>query len=426
MMGIRPWLIAILVATLLPRVAFLFFFANTLSLETSGYDDYAVHLLEGHGYTRFDNRAGDSDLPPLYPCFLAGIYRLFGRNPIPVACVQIAFDLLTTFLLYLIGRRLGGETVGLLSAAFYGCYPYLVFQNLTVNDTGIFICLLATAVWLSYRVRDTQRARYAVALGLVIGAAALTKTLVILVLPLLIISWQRTVGFRRTSQLALLSSLSMVAVLSPWVIRNTRLHGELVFISTNGGSNLHQGNNPCVADYLARGWDAQWVRCLAVPPPGLSEVEEDHWHRNEAIRYLKENPRSWPRLFATKFSVLWNPAIMPADLPPDVKADGGAVLLYNSPAFRAARVLHLVYFSPLLVLGLIGLVWGGRDRAPIGPLVAVLVVITVFYVVFHPSTRYRSPADPFLFILAAYALSKLWRRQRQFKGTCKPRGRMPR
>jgi hypothetical protein len=69
-------LIAILVATLLARAGFLLFFADTLSLQTSGYDDYAVHLLEGRGYTRFDDRSGDSDLPPLYPFFLAGTYAL--------------------------------------------------------------------------------------------------------------------------------------------------------------------------------------------------------------------------------------------------------------------------------------------------------------------------------------------------------------
>jgi 4-amino-4-deoxy-L-arabinose transferase-like glycosyltransferase len=406
----RHWLIAILVATLLARAGFLLFFADTLSLQTSGYDDYAVHLLEGRGYTRFDDRSGDSDLPPLYPFFLAGTYALLGRHPVSVACIQIVFDLLTTLLLYLIGRRFANETTGLLSAAFYGCYPYLLFQNLTVNDTAIFICLLVAAIWLTYRVRDSKRACHAIALGLVVGGAALTKTLVVLILPLLIMSWRRTLGSRRTIRFALLSALSVAAVVSPWVIRNTLLHGELVFISTNGGSNLHQGNNPCVADYLARGWDAQWVRCLAAPPPGLSEVDEDRWHRNEAIRYLWDHPRSWPRLLATKFSVLWNPAIRPSGLPPDVKAVGGAVLLYETPAFRAARIVNLIYFGPLLVFGLIGLVWGRRDRLPIGPLVAVPLVITLFYMVFHPSTRYRSPADPFLFVLAAYGLSRIWER----------------
>jgi len=409
MRGSRRWLIAVLIVTLGIRIAFLLFFGNTLSLETSGYDDYAVHLMEGRGFTRFDDRAGDSDLPPLYPFFLVGVYTLFGRDPLPVACVQIVLELLTTLLVYAIGRRVGGEAVGLLAAAFYGCYPYLLFQNLTANDTGIFIALLVTAIWLSYRVADSQRARYAVALGLVLGVAALTKTFAILVVPLLAVAWRRRLGLERTIRFTLLSALFMFVVLSPWAVRNSLLHGQLVFISTNGGSNLHQGNNACVADYLARGWDAQWVRCLGSPPAGLSEVEEDHWHRNEAIRYLKEHPLAWPRLFAIKLWVLWSPAIMPTDLPPHAREEGGAVLLYNTPLFRVARVVHLAYFGPLLVLGFIGLFRAWRDRIPVGPLLAIPIVVTVFYVAFHPSTRYRSPADPFVFILAAYAICRLWR-----------------
>ena len=59
-----------------------------------------------------------------------------------------------------------------------------------------------------------------------------------------------------------------MVVVTPWTIRNIRVQHAFVLISTNGGSNLHQGNNPCVADYLARGWDAQWVDCLDSHPPG--------------------------------------------------------------------------------------------------------------------------------------------------------------
>jgi 4-amino-4-deoxy-L-arabinose transferase-like glycosyltransferase len=410
MTGRRRWLIVILLVALVGRVAFLVFFADTLTLKTSGYDDYAVHLMEGRGFTRFDDRAGDSDLPPLYSLFLAGIYTLFGRSPIPVACVQIVADLLTTFLIYLIGRRVGGEGVGLVSAALYGCYPYLLFQNLTVNDTGIFICLLMTAIWLSYRTRDSRNAWYAATVGLTLGVAALTKTWVILVVPLLILAWRRRLGFRESLRFALLSGLCLTAVLSPWVIRNTLLNGQFVFVSTNGGSNLQQGNNPCVADYLAHGWDAQWVDCLAEPPSGMSEVQEDRWRRDQAIRYLRGHPSQWPRLFGIKFLVLWSPAIMPTGLPPHAREAGGAVLLYETPAFQAARTLHLAYFGPLLAFAAIGLFWAWRDRAPVGLLLTVPLIITVFYVAFHPSTRYRSPADPFVFILAAYALNRPWRR----------------
>ncbi len=165
-----------------------------------------------------------------------------------------------------------------------------------------------------------------------------------------------------------------------------------------------------MADYLARGWDAQWVNCLEAPPEDLSETEMDRWHREQAIAYLRENPSEWPRLFWTKFWVLWSPVIMPYDLPPDPYLIDDAVLQYNSTAFQAARVIHVLYFGPLLILGIAGLILARRAKLKIGPLIAVLIAITIMYLLFHPSTRYRSPADPFVFVMAAYAVTHVWAR----------------
>jgi 4-amino-4-deoxy-L-arabinose transferase-like glycosyltransferase len=409
-MTARRWLAAILLVTVLGRVAFILLFDHALSLQTSGYDAYAVSLIEGRGYTRFDDRGGDSGLPPLYPFFLAGVYKALGRDPIAVAVVQIGLDALAVLLVCWIGRRVAGEAVGLLAAAFYGVYPYLLYQNLTLNDTGLFILLLAAGIAAAYKARDTRDPRWAVALGVVFGLGALTKTLIVLILPLLALWWWGALGLRRAVMLSAASAIALALVIAPWVVRNTRLHGELVLISTNAGSNLHQGNNACVADYLARGWDAQWVRCIALAPPELSETGADRWHREQALAYLREHPGEWPRLFWTKLWVLWSPAIMPYDLPPDPYLVDDAVLQFHTPAFEAARVLHALYFTPLLILGFAGLILGWRDRLEIAPLVAVLVAITVAYLIFHPSTRYRSPADPFLFILAAYSVTRLWTR----------------
>ncbi|MCL4238838.1 MAG: glycosyltransferase family 39 protein [Anaerolineae bacterium] len=409
-MTVRRWLAAILLVTVLGRVAFILLFDHTLSLQTSGYDIYAVNVIEGRGYTRFDDRAGDSDLPPLYPFFLIGVYKTLGRDPISVAVVQIGLDVLTALLLFWIGRRVAGEAVGLLATAFYGAYPYLLYQNLTLNDTGLFIFLLAASIAAAYRARDTRNWRWAAALGVACGLGALTKTLIVLILPLLALWWWRALGLRRAVMLGAASGIALLLVIAPWVVRNTRLHGELVLISTNSGSNLHQGNNACVADYLARGWDAQWVNCIELAPPELSETEADRWHREQALTYLREHPGEWPRLFWTKFWVLWSPVIMPYDLPPDPYLVDDAVLQFHTPAFEAARVVHALYFTPLLILGIAGLFLGWRDRRAIAPLAAVFVAITVAYLIFHPSTRYRSPADPFLFILAAYSVTRLWAR----------------
>ncbi|HML23676.1 MAG TPA: glycosyltransferase family 39 protein [Aggregatilinea sp.] len=404
----RHWLALILLVTLLGRVAFLVLFGDSLALNASGYDVYAVNVMDGHGYTRFDDRSGDSDLPPLYPYFLVAVYSTLGRDPIAVAAVQIVFDLITVTLLYLIGRRVAGEAVGLLTGAFYGLYPYLLFQNLSVNDTGIFILLLTVGIWLAYRVRDTERWPYAVALGIAFGVAALTKTFVLLTLPMLALWWWRSANFRMALRNAVLAGIAVVLVIAPWTVRNIRLQHAFVLISTNDGSNLHQGNNPCVADYLARGWDAQWVNCLGEQPEGLSEVEASMWHRDRAIDYLRDHPGDWPHLFFTKFWVLWTPVLMPYEIPPDADMDDDAVLEYHTASFEAARVLHVLTFAPLLLLGLIGWVLAARAHLPIGPLLAVMAAVTIAYLVFHPSTRYRAPADPFLFVLSAYAVVRIW------------------
>lgn len=425
----RRWLWLILLGALLVRVAFLVGFGHTLSLQASGYDVYAVNVMEGHGYTRFDDRPADSDLPPLYIFTLVAIYSVLGRSAIAVAVVQIGFDLAMIALVYGIGRKAfprRGALPALLGAAFTAFYPYLIFQNLSTNDTALFTLLLVAGVYGAYAAAEAfeadaaglwVRLRWPLFIGVVYGLAALTKTLVLLMLPLLALGWWWRIGFRRAFGVALVAGLTLLAIMSPWVVRNTRLHGTLVLTSTNDGSNLHQGNNALAAEYLAQGWDVQWLGFEGMPD-GLNEVEEAAWHRDQALTWLRENPEQWPRHFGQKFVTLWNPQITPYQVPPleatsDAAFVDDAVYLYQTPAFQLARTVHVIYFAPLLVLGVIGLALALRDRAPVTPLVAVLLSITVAYLIFHPSTRYRMPADPVVFLFSAYAVDSAVRRWRR-------------
>ena len=399
---IYPLVIIIALAVVL-RLMYLVLFGNTLSMQTSGYDDYAVNLIAGHGYTRFADFHPDSDLPPLYSFFLAGVYLILGRSPIPVAFIQIGFDVITILAIYAIGTRIMGRAVGLLAAAFFAFYPYLLFQDLTVNDTAIFIMLLAVGIWAAYHIEKPQDWRWAVVIGFCFGLAALTKSMVILMLPLLALAWLWRWKLHAVKPI-LTMSLLFLLVIAPWIIRNTRLQGTFTLISLNDGSNLYQGNNPCIADILLAGWDAQWANCLAPKPAGLTESEEASWYRDQALTYLKTHVDQWPRLFAAKFIDLWNPDLMPNSVPPFANLSNDAVLQYEQAAFQLARKLHLLYFTPLLILGLLGLGLAWKDRRPIWPLVSVMIMITVAYLIYHPSTRYRSPADPFLFVLSAYGV----------------------
>jgi 4-amino-4-deoxy-L-arabinose transferase-like glycosyltransferase len=403
--AMRYALPAVLAITLLARLAYILLFGHTLHLDTSGYDVYAVNLMAGHGYTRFADLQPDSDLPPLYAFFLVGVYGLLGRGAIQVAIVQAMMDVISVAFVYLIGRRVGGELVGLLAAFFTGIYPYLLFQGVTTNDTAIFLLLLSVAIYGIYRIRDGGGLWWVAIVGLAVGVGALTKTLVLLIAPLAALWWWRWLGFPRAFARGVIFAAVSVAVLAPWVYRNTQLHGHFTLISTNDGSNLHQGNNTCVADYLAQGWDAQWVRCLPPTPSGLNELEESRWHRDQAITYLRENPSQWARLFGIKLYTLWSIELLPRTVPPMADLGNDFVLQYETPLFQAARVIHILYWGPLLLAALWGWFRATRAKAAIAPLLMVCLAITIAYVIYHPSTRYRSPADPFVFVLSAYALA---------------------
>lgn len=418
--GVPRWarrvLLVIIALAVAARLAYILLFGHTLSLQTSGYDVYAINLMAGHGYTRFADLHPDSDLPPLYAFFLVGVYSVSGRSAINVALAQIPMDSLTLVALYAIGLRIGGRRgylVGLLAAAFAGFYPYLLFQNLTVNDTAIFIVLLTTGIWSIYLAWERKQARWAILAGVLFGVAALTKTLIVLVLPWIGLWWWARLGLRRAIVLTLVLGISFSAPILPWMLRNIAVQRAFVFISTNDGSNLHQGNNPCVVDYLLNGWDAQWVHCLKPTPAGLTEVQEAAWHRDQALTYLRDNPGEWPRLFLVKLWTLWSPELLPRAVPPTAspRMIDDAVMIYETPVFQIARVAHLVYFTPLWALGLFGVWRAWRDKRPIMPIVAVLLAITIAYVLYHPSTRYRSPADPLLFVLSAYSLIVLFRKK---------------
>ncbi len=409
-------LLILIVMVLLTRIAFLALFGQTLSLSTSGYDDYARHLMAGQGYTRFADLHPDSDIPPLYPFVLVAIYTVFGRSALAVAVVQIGFEVVTVICVALIGRRVGGHAVGFVSGLLTALYPYQLFQNLTVNDTAIFMALLCAGVYFGYRTLDAvpdQRSTLAAPIlyGLLLGAAALTKTLALLMLPLLTIYWASCwwhTQWRRWVIASLAAGAAAGLVMLPWIVRNYGVHQAFVLVSTNGGSNFYQANNSCAIEYMEAGWDVQWVEaagCLNKPPAGLSETQTDRWLQAQGMDYLRAHPDQWLRLFGDKLLVLWSPDITPRALPPTLTLpEGDPVNQYQTTLFELARQIHLLYFTPLLILGIIG---GGLSlygRRPVVPVLTVLIAVTLTYLIFHPSTRYRAPADPFVFILAAYAL----------------------
>jgi 4-amino-4-deoxy-L-arabinose transferase-like glycosyltransferase len=441
--------VAIVIA--LPSI---FAFDQTGTVHGSGaYDTYALNLLATGVYGKAEPGLADAHLPPLYSLVLAGVYAVFGRSAAPVIGLHILFDLISIACLYLIAVRLfpHGRAVGLLAGLAYALYPYLIFQNMTLIDTPLFMALLHGFVLLIALLvlhpggMDRRGWRYAFAAGVVLGLMALTRTnAVLFAFGAALWAWTM-IGLRSAVLRMLPVALVSALVVSPWIIRSSALYGTFVPIALNGGENFYQGNSVHTVPYFRAGYDVQWV-----PPPDGSEQfadpfgpEANTFRLRAGLDYLRDHPEVIPELIATKLLIHWSVDIAPlrnptegeaprvnyqgdvaairdqsgsltlTDLPP-----GDPVGAYSSALFdQIGRAVHRIYFGGMLLLAVIGFALSWRFARRAGWIWLIQLVNTFSYVLFHPSTRYRVPTDPLLFTLSAYAVVVIglwiWARLRQ-------------
>ena len=450
---IRRKLALVIVIAVGMRLAALLAFPDIFAFSQPGgvihgseaYDEYAQNLAATGVYGRVPG-VPDSVLPPLYSYALALVYTLFGRSYIAVGMLHIVFDIVSITLLYDIGRRIfagenpgRSETIGALAGLAFACYPYLIFQNLTLNDTALWIMLLHLFLWLMLRLRERDRfdrGTLAIALitGIALGISALARATLAPLAILLSLWFLFRLGPRETLlRLLPVAAMSLVMLL-PWLIRGSQIHGGFVAVSLNSGENLYQGNNAATLPIFRAGYDAQW----SPRPPHLPETDDarlnNRWLMEAGIAYLRENPRQIPELLLTKLLVYWSPQITPMRnlrqgerLHVDetgalriIAGDGSHIgvsaanAAYAEDSFfdRVGRPLHLAYFGAMLLLAVGGLWLTRRDWRMTSLLLFVQLSQTAVYLVFHPSTRYRSPTDPLLFLFSAAAVAWMWERWR--------------
>src|SRR5258708_24674787 len=182
------WLAVIVALCIIARLAVLLAFPSVFAYEITGavqgneaHDTHAKNLVEHGVFGRLPDTP-DADFPPLYVYLIAGIYGTIGRGHIQVGLFQILLDAISVVLLYHIGKRLmpHGEAVGLLAALFYALYPYIIFQNLTLIETPLFIAelygFLLVMILLRERPTWDRMTTALVAIGgLILGPGLLTR-----------------------------------------------------------------------------------------------------------------------------------------------------------------------------------------------------------------------------------------------------------
>jgi len=320
----RSYLCLLLLA-LAPRLALaLVFLRAPISMDDMHqYDMLARSLIAGNGY-RWYARADVETLQPYleayygftlpldqvpvegyrtvfrapgYPFFLAGVYGASGLTDRFAAArlIQALMGASLAPLTALLALRLGlARRTALLAGAVVALYPILIFYPLALASENLFILLLLAGTILLLAAIERGHTATTVGAGLLLGLATLTRSTLILFLPLGAIALGRSAGLRRAIVFSLVACLAIL----PWAVRNSLVLGRPAFIENSLGYNLFVSYHP-----LGNGGFS--FNVAGIPLRILEDDPRDRWAMEQAAGFIRADPARAALLVPRRLVYLW-------------------------------------------------------------------------------------------------------------------------
>lgn len=224
---------------------------DTPLLDASFHDYWARGIVNGNWtppaeYPDPQIRALPYYKAPGYPWFLAAVYAVLGGDYLAPRLVQMGLGMVNILLLYLLGRRWLGQAVGLVAATLMAVYWMAIYFEGELHEATLLIFLTLLLLFsLDACVRRLSWGR-CVVLGAILGFTALVRPNALLCAPAVALAlvWTefRTPCRRWIIPLACIA-IGLAAAIAPVAIRNARVSGEFIPITSFGGFNLYLGNN---------------------------------------------------------------------------------------------------------------------------------------------------------------------------------------
>jgi 4-amino-4-deoxy-L-arabinose transferase-like glycosyltransferase len=379
--------------------------------DAVAYDSYAWNLAQGHGYRGIspDVRGLDGQLldhptanfPPGTSVFWAVLYRIFGHRYDAVRIAQCVLGTLTILLIYAIGCHCFDCAVALLATAIYVLWPTALIYCTELGSEPLYTFLFCWFIFAALKFGEHPKWLNAIAAGLLLGLAMLTRSNGVLMV-MLVIPWAFW-EFRRTPRFlvrGLAVSLIAIAALVPWTVRNYRVFHSFIPFQTGGGDVLLGSNNRIVAgDPLYYGY---WVYPTSELPEYRdqitapnNEVARDHVEIQLALQWLRDHPEKWWYLAEMRFFRSWTP-----------------FLEARSP--RLSRLGMLVSWGPVLVMFVFAFFPTAlnflRDNHPGWIIHLGVTHFVLTALIFWGASRFRYPVEGLCIILASAAVVWISRR----------------
>ncbi len=378
----------------------------------------ALRILQG-GY----DDTGKWLRPPGYPALLALLLPLAGMDLARATLIQAALMGAGGLAFYAFGRQLfGRRDVGLLAALIAALFiPLAVFASALYAE-AFFVTLMLLGLSALDRASQTGGRRTALAAGMLLAAATLTRAVGLFVIPMaavfLLISTtndqppmpdeppsprRSAFGVRRWP-LALTLLLGAAILIGPWAARNYAVHHRLILVDTNGGISVWWGQVRSPEEKVTR--DAE---LFAVPNLADRQALASRW----TLERIREDPAAFVGRMRFKLAsllLLQTRSYAVGDLI-SISSDGRSVVQNAGELPLGLSLLADAQYILIMLLGIAGVCFAPSYRRALPALLwAGLTVALAVISIGHP--RLRLPLVAALIPFCAYALVRLpaaWR-----------------
>jgi 4-amino-4-deoxy-L-arabinose transferase-like glycosyltransferase len=378
-------------------------------LDAHAYHEWALAILAGDW---LGDRVYYQD--PLYPFFLAGLYRVFGVGSLGVLLAQSALDAVSVALLFATARRLFDRTTALVAGGLASTYAVYLYYDALLLKAPLLVFLFTLSLHLLVRAAASGRPRAWLAFGLAFGLALLTRGNALLFLPALAL-WlaldrERPAARRGLSIAAV--GVGVAAVLVPVAARNYAVGGDLVLLNSQGGQNFYIGNfrgndsggyrAPPFLRACPQHEEKDFAR-IAVSAVGrpLEPSEVSRYWLRRGLAEIAADPGHFARHLLRKVVVLANDAEVPDN--------------YSFAFFAEEIVPVLAWPLPswglLLPLACCG-AWLARGRRDARLLLLFGATYALGILIFFNLSRLRLPLVPLALLFAAFGATQIARRLR--------------
>jgi 4-amino-4-deoxy-L-arabinose transferase-like glycosyltransferase len=345
--------------------------------------------------------------PPAWPLTLAGAAFVGLRTAFEQQLVATLIGTATIVVVGFAGRRIAGETAGLIAAAIAAVYPnFWLYERELMSET-LTLFGAALTVLLAYRFREKPSTRRAVALGFSCALLALTHAeqlllVAFLLIPLILLT--RDQPRRRRVGWAALATAAVIVTIAPWSVYNSARFHTPVLLGTANGMTLAVAN--CPFTYYGDHIGFQDDRCRkllarSAKITGKDQTARDKQFMQVARHYIRRHLSRLPLVVAAREGRVWSVFNAGQQMQIDTGRNTG---------LKVIEAGYLVYWA-LIPFAVFGVVVLRRRRVTLLPLLALVATVAVGVALVYGFTRFRASAEVAIVLLAAVAIDSILRRR---------------